>query len=54
MPPRLIMAAVSQAYDGEVQIIDGTSVRVHQHARGMVSGAPNGQVRSFGYGEPSL
>jgi transposase len=27
-----IMAAVSQAYDGEVQMIDSTSVRVHQHA----------------------
>ncbi len=54
MPPRLIMAAVGQAYDGEVQTIDSTSVRIHQHAPGMVSG-PNGQVRSiFGYGEPSL
>jgi len=27
-----IMAAVSQAYDGNVQMIDSTSVRVHQHA----------------------
>ena len=27
-----IMAAVSQAYDGEMQMIDSTSVRVHQHA----------------------
>ena len=27
-----IMAAVSQAYDGKVQMIDSTSVRVHQHA----------------------
>ena len=27
-----IMTAVSQAYDGEVQMIDSTSVRVHQHA----------------------
>ena len=27
-----IMAAVSQAYDGDVQMIDSTSVRVHQHA----------------------
>ena len=26
------MAAVSQAYDGKVQMIDSTSVRVHQHA----------------------
>jgi transposase len=27
-----IMAAVSQACDGDVQMIDSTSVRVHQHA----------------------
>ena len=27
-----IMSAVSQAYDGNVQMIDSTSVRVHQHA----------------------
>ena len=27
-----ILAAVSQAYDGNVQMIDSTSVRVHQHA----------------------
>ena len=27
-----VMAAVSQAYDGNVQMIDSTSVRVHQHA----------------------
>jgi transposase len=27
-----IMAAVSQAYDGGVQMIDSTSVRAHQHA----------------------
>ena len=27
-----VMAAVSQAYEGDVQMIDSTSVRVHQHA----------------------
>jgi transposase len=27
-----VMAAVSQAYDGGVQMIDSTSVRAHQHA----------------------
>ncbi len=27
-----IMAAITEAYDGEVQMIDTTSVRVHQHA----------------------
>ena len=26
------MAAVTEAYDGDVQMIDSTSVRVHQHA----------------------
>src|SRR5205823_5728737 len=26
-----VMAAVSQAFDGDVQVIDSTSVRVHQH-----------------------
>ena len=27
-----ILAAVTEAYDSEVQMIDSTSVRVHQHA----------------------
>jgi transposase len=27
-----IMAAVSEAYDGDIQMIDTTSIRVHQHA----------------------
>jgi transposase len=27
-----VMGAVSHAYDGDVQMIDSTSVRVHQHA----------------------
>tara|TARA_R100001143_G_scaffold52368_3_gene47471 strand:+ start:111824 stop:112066 length:243 start_codon:yes stop_codon:yes gene_type:complete len=27
-----ILAAVTQAYDGDIQMIDITSVRVHQHA----------------------
>jgi transposase len=27
-----ILAAVTTAYDGDVQMIDSTSVRVHQHA----------------------
>ena len=27
-----IMDAVTEAYDGEIQMIDTTSVRVHQHA----------------------
>jgi putative transposase len=27
-----ILAAVSKAYDGDVQMIDSSSIRVHQHA----------------------
>ena len=27
-----IMAAVSKAYDGDIQMIDSSSIRVHQHA----------------------
>ena len=27
-----ILAAITEAYDGEVQMIDSTAVRVHQHA----------------------
>ena len=27
-----IMAAISEAYDGDVQMIDSTLIRVHQHA----------------------
>jgi transposase len=27
-----LMAAVSEAYDGDIQMIDTTSIRVHQHA----------------------
>lgn len=27
-----ILAAVTEAYDGDIQMIDSTSVRVHQHA----------------------
>jgi len=27
-----ILAAVSKAYDGDIQMIDSSSIRVHQHA----------------------
>jgi len=27
-----IMSAITEAYDGDIQMIDSTSVRVHQHA----------------------
>jgi hypothetical protein len=27
-----ILQAVSAAYDGDIQMIDGSSIRVHQHA----------------------
>ena len=32
------MDAIVQAYDGNVQMIDSTSVRVHQHAAGAKKG----------------
>ena len=28
----MLLKAVSEAYDGDVQMIDSTSIRVHQHA----------------------
>ena len=36
-----IMAAVSQAYDGGVQMIDSTSVRAHQHGRQLKKSHPD-------------
>ena len=27
-----LLKAVSQAYDGDIQMIDSSSIRVHQHA----------------------
>jgi putative transposase len=27
-----LLAAVSKAYDGDIQMIDSSSIRVHQHA----------------------
>ena len=33
-----IMDAITEAYDGDIQMIDGTSVRVHQHAAGAKKG----------------
>ena len=36
-----ILQAVSEAYDGNVQMIDSSSIRVHQHgANGKKGGAP--------------
>jgi hypothetical protein len=34
-----LLAAVSKAYDGDIQMIDSSSIRVHQHAA-------NGQIFS--------
>jgi transposase len=36
-----VMAAVSYAYDGYVQMIDSTSVRVHQHAANSKKSQPD-------------
>ncbi len=33
-----LMDAITEAYDGEVQMIDSSSVRVHQHAAGAKRG----------------
>lgn len=35
-----LLAAVSEAYDGDLQMIDATSVRVHQHAANTQKNAP--------------
>lgn len=35
-----LLAAVSKAYDGQLQMIDSSSVRVHQHAANGKKGAP--------------
>ncbi len=32
------MDAITEAYDGDVQMIDSSSVRVHQHAAGAKRG----------------
>ena len=34
-----IFDAVSKAYDGDLQMIDSTSIRVHQHAANAKKGA---------------
>ena len=36
-----LMDAVVEAYDGNVQMIDSSSVRVHQHAAGAKKGGPD-------------
>ena len=43
-----VMAAVSHAYDGNAQMIDGTSVRVHQHAANSKSHPDRGMGGSRG------
>ena len=35
-----IFAAVSKAYDGDLQMVDSSSIRVHQHAANGKKGAP--------------
>jgi transposase len=34
-----LFAAVSRAYDGDLQMIDSSSIRVHQHAANVKKGA---------------
>ena len=43
-----ILAAVSKAYDGDIQMIDSSSIRVHQHAAngaGMIDVDKIGDIR---------
>jgi transposase len=42
-----IFEAVSAAYDGDLQIVDSSSIRVHQHAANVKRGASR-QVPSLG------
>lgn len=43
-----IFAAVSAAYDGDLQSIDSTSIRVHQHASNTKRGARKRQIPPLG------
>ena len=36
-----LLAAVSKAYDGDIQMIDSSSIRVHQHAANAKKKTPN-------------
>ena len=43
-----IFAAVSQAYDGDLQMVDSSSIRVHQHGGNVKKGARTPRLRSSG------
>lgn len=41
-----LFEAVAKAYDGDIQMVDSTTIRVHQHgANGKKGGAPRRQPR---------
>ena len=48
-----IFEAVSRAYDGDLQMIDSSSIRVHQHGGNAKKGGPHGVGRRSTSLEPS-
>jgi len=43
-----IFEAVSSAYDGDLQMLDSSSIRVHQHAANVKRGAPKKRMPPLG------
>ena len=43
-----LFAAVSAAYDGDLQMVDSSSIRVHQHAANVKKGGPRKRTPSLG------
>jgi transposase len=43
-----IFDAVSSAYDGDLQMLDSSSIRVHQHAANVKKGAPKKRMPLLG------
>jgi transposase len=43
-----IFEAVSKAYDGDLQIVDSSSIRVHQHAANVKKGASRKRLPRLG------
>jgi transposase len=43
-----IFEAVSSAYDGDLQMLDSSSIRVHQHAANVKKGDPKGRMPRLG------
>jgi hypothetical protein len=43
-----LFEAVSAAYDGDLQMVDASSIRVHQHAANVKKGDPRKRTPSLG------